>query len=91
MQLSQNPGITLDRGSKLIHPKLMIGHRHGSSFAIQMSMPKATVHHDDRAILWKNQIGISRQILSVELIAKSKVVKGTAKNPFRLGVLTSDF
>jgi hypothetical protein len=58
--------------------------------ATTVSMPETSMNHDHDVVPWKNDIGLSRQILLVEAIAKSTPMKTAPDLQLRRSILCAD-
>jgi hypothetical protein len=86
------PSIPLEITFQLRLPKVAAAFWQPSQFAcrIRVSVPKATMHENDRATRQKNHVGTARQSPVMEPVAKPGGMKETAHAKFRLRVFMPD-
>lgn len=82
--------VPLDVPCKFRSPVIGITRWDASILAACMLVPEATVNHDDCLVLGKDDVRLSRQVLSVKPEPESERMKGAPHKEFWLGILVLD-
>lgn len=78
--------VAVELGLPVLHPRLRIR----GVLAARVPMPETPVDHDDGAVSWKDDVGTTREVLSVKAKTKTESVSDSANHQFWRGVPTTD-
>jgi hypothetical protein len=89
-KLSANPLVSGYIPLDLSAPKLVIGGGQSGPRATRVTMPVAAVDQDDLLVTRKNDVGLSRQITSVQTEAESQGMQQASDTNLGSGILPAD-
>ncbi|GHE20129.1 hypothetical protein GCM10017767_06500 [Halomonas urumqiensis] len=89
-QLGLLTSVSFNVSDELPSPEILAGGRRGSIEAAFVPVPEAAMDEDNQAMLRKNEIRLTGQVLPVKPEAKTTGMKIAPYSHFRICVLTTD-